>query len=145
MIGGKEGKGGGFGSFCLFKFQRKKSTVGSWTDCEHSVSLAAHSRRLLLRVCTLFSRSPAVGRRLLTFPRSHDRGWLQRGLLPPQDPAVVSALASSLFVTFTTCPATKAVEYRRMKFHPTHMNDLLPRNNITRSALSFCISDHCAT
>lgn len=71
--------GWGLSPCCLLKFQGKKSTVDSWADCERPVSSAARSRRVLLRVCTLFSCSPAVGQRLLTFPRSHDCGCRQRG------------------------------------------------------------------
>lgn len=62
---------GGIPPCCLLTFQGKKSTVDSWSGCECSVSSAAHSRRVLLRVCSLFSCSPAVDQPLLTFQRSH--------------------------------------------------------------------------
>lgn len=62
---------GGIPPRCLLTFQRKKSTVDSWSGCECPVSSAAHSRRVLLRVCSLFSCSPAVDQPLLTFQRSH--------------------------------------------------------------------------
>lgn len=71
-----------------------KSTVDAHAGCESCISSAAPSRRVLLRVCSLFSCSPAVDQPLLlTFQRSH--GILtetgSEGALPLQGPATVSA------------------------------------------------------
>lgn len=49
----------------------ENSTVDSEAGWKSSVSSAAPSRRVLLRVCSLFSCSPAVDQPLLTFQRSH--------------------------------------------------------------------------
>ncbi|KAM7391641.1 hypothetical protein PAMP_022318 [Pampus punctatissimus] len=48
-----------------------KRKIDSHASCESYVSSAAPSRRVLLRVCSLFSCSPAVDQPLLTFQRSH--------------------------------------------------------------------------
>lgn len=77
---------------CPLTFQEEESTVDSYASCESDASSAARSGRVLLRVCSLFSCSPAVDQPLLTFQRSHgiliEAGSV--GALPLQDSAVVS-------------------------------------------------------
>lgn len=109
---------GGFPPCCLLTFQGKKSTVDSWADCKRSVSSAARSRRVLLRVCTLFSSSPAVDQPLLTFQRSH-------GILTVAGSKGAAASAALCcgqhwpppFAAFTTYPLQKVLVFEHMKNH----------------------------
>lgn len=122
MIGSELGK---IPPRCPLTFQGKKSTVDSQAGCESSVSSAAPSRRVLLRVCSLFSCSPAVDQPLLTFQRSH--GILtvagSEGALPLQDSAMVST--GLLLLLLSLPPASPRKRLGWIVFeHNTHIHKI---------------------